>query len=219
MTRVLPFSFLVLAIGCAACSHKQEPVTQIAEQPAPAAKKPQPSPTAEATPQTTPSVEANAEDDADGVPAEMEVKDSAESRFGKLRVAAKEGDYHYKLYFNGKEISEYEGPIRLYEVFNGQDRDYVVGANDSGGIACPLAPFILEISDREKSELFDDFGDCRGDVKASFVDDKVILEIPPYFPHPDLIPKKELKDRMKKMEVFTWSKGRLIKQETQPVRR
>lgn len=214
MNRPLFFSLLLLAIGSVACSHKKEPIASTIQQATPQATKPIATPSA--TPQTTPSPTETAEDDNDGVPAEMEVKDSADSRFGKLRVAAKTNDYHHKLYFNGKEISEYEGPIRLFEVFNGQDRDYVVGANDSGGIACPLAPFILEIYNREKSELFENFGDCRGEVTAKFVDGQVILEIPPYFPHPDLIPEKELKQAMKTMEVFTWQKGKLLKQETKP---
>lgn len=219
MNRALPFLFLVLALCGAACARKRAPaVAQTMPTTTPEAAKPLASPSLEAKPQITQSPQQAAEDD-DGIPDGMVVKDSAESRFGKLRVAAKENDYHHKLFFNGREISEYEGPIRLYEVFHGQDRDYVVGANDSGGIACPLAPFILEIYDREKFEIFEQFGDCRGDFNPKFIDEKVILEIPPYFPHPDLVPEKELKQAMKKMELYTWQKGKLLSQETRPFKR
>ena len=218
MNRSLLLLFFVLAIAGVACSHKKENVASTIQQASPSPTKPLASPSAETTPQTILAPAEAAEAENDGVPEGMEVKDSAESRFGKLRVATKEDDYHHRLYFNGKEISEYEGPIRLYEVFQADDRDYVVGANDSGGSACPLSPFIVEIYNREKSAMFEEFGDCHGDFNPKFVDGKVIIEIPPYFPHPDLIPKKELKEGMKKMEVFTWSKGKLIKQEILPVR-
>lgn len=213
MKTVLCLVLMLFGLLLAGCSHKPEAVTQPQAQPELTAKVQTPTPEP-ATPVASPA--ADAANDDSGLPSDMQQKDEVETRFGKMIVAAKENDYHHKLYFNGKEISEYEGPIRLYEVFNGDDRDYVVGANDSGGIACPLAPFIVEVYSREKTELFQEFDDCRGDFTPRFIDGKVVLEIPPYFPHPDLIPEKELKKALKTMDVYTWQKGKLLKQETRP---
>ncbi len=207
---------LVLIFLVVSCSHKPQAVTQSKTQPELTAKVQTPTPEP-ATPRA--SSTPGATDDDSGIPSDMQQKDEAETRFGKMIVAAKENDYHHKLYFNGKEISDFGGPIRLYEVFNGDDRDYVVGANDSGGIACPLNPFIIEVYSREKTELFQEFDDCRGDFTPRFIDGKVVLEIPPYFPHPDLIPEKELKKAMKTMDVYTWQKGKLLKKETKPIKR
>ncbi|MBS1787449.1 MAG: hypothetical protein JST85_07005 [Acidobacteria bacterium] len=213
MKTVLCLVLMLFGLLLAGCSHKQEATPQPQTQPELTAKVQTPTPEP-AKPVASPSTDAA--DNDSGLPSDMQQKDEAETRFGKMIVAAKENDYHHKLYFNGKEISEYEGPIRLYEVFNGDDRDYVVGANDSGGIACPLAPFIVEVYNREKTELFQEFDDCRGDFTPKFIDGKVVLEIPPYFPHPDLVPEKELKRAMKTMDVYTWQKGKLLKKETKP---
>ena len=213
MKTVLGVVWMCLTLLIIGCGHKSQVASQPPTQPEIAANAPTSTPEP-ATPVASPTSGA-AEDDSD-IPADMEQKDEAETRFGKMIVAAKENDYHHKLYFNGKVISEYEGPIRLYEVFGGDDRDYVVGADDSGGIACPLNPFIVEVYGKEKAEIFHEFGDCQGDATAKFVDGKVVLEIPPYFPHPDLIPEKELKKARKTMDVYTWQKGKLLKHETRP---
>ncbi len=211
MKIVFCILLLIFGFSMIGCSRKpqapaQPDVSAKAQTPTPELAKPVTSPTAEA-----------AQEDSE-IPSDMEEKDEAETRFGKLIVAAKENDYHHKLYFNGKVISEYEGPIRLYEVFKSDDRDYVVGADDTGGSACPLTPFIIEVHSREKTEIFQEFGTCHGDFNPKFVDGTVVLEIPPYFPHPDLIPEKELKKARKKMDVYIWKKGKLLKEEARPIR-
>lgn len=134
------------------------------------------------------------------------------SRFGKFRIVDSEGNLKHQLYLDDKEVFQYRGQsIEVLEVFKGKAKDYVVVAGNSGGTACPMQLVIIELSGSGKSVRSAAFGSCSDEIKTSFINGKVIVETPMYAPHPELLPKQELKRRERLKEVYSWSQGRLIK--------
>jgi len=133
------------------------------------------------------------------------------SRFGKLKIKTDERDHKHKLLFKGKQILEYDGEsLEVKEALKGTDRDFVIVVENSGGIACPSQVVIVELNKAGVVKTSEEFG-CLPPEKTRLVNDKVVIEINPYFPHPELVTKRELRRAERTIEVFTWDQGRLSK--------
>ena len=139
-------------------------------------------------------------------------QENAVSRFGKLTIKTDEtGNVKHKLLFRGKRILEYDGEsLELKEVLKGNNRDFVVVVENSGGIACPSQVVIVELNKAGVVKTSEEFG-CLPPEKTRLVNDKVVIEINPYIPHPELVTKRELRRAERTIEVFTWDQGRLSK--------
>jgi hypothetical protein len=139
-------------------------------------------------------------------------QEKAVSRFGKLNVKTDEtGHIKYRLFFRNKQILEYEGhSLELKEVLKGNNRDFVIVVENSGGIACPSQVVIAELNKAGEVKTSEEFG-CLPPEKTRLVNDKVVIEINPYVPHPELRTKRDLRKAERTKEVYTWDKGRLSK--------
>jgi hypothetical protein len=134
------------------------------------------------------------------------------SRFGALQVAQDENGRTHRLLYNGKAILQPERQsINVFSVLNGKGRDHVIVGIDSGGIACPTLVVIVELYRSGEHRISEEFGSCSDLIKAKLVGGRVIVEMPVYIPHPDLLSKRELKQRQGRKEVYTWYKGKLSK--------
>jgi hypothetical protein len=122
------------------------------------------------------------------------------SRFGVIQIKADE------------EVFQYEAQsIEIAKILKGTDRDYIIVAINSGGIACPIQLVIIELSKSAQPKVSKDFGSCTETTSARLVNDRVIIETPSYAAHPELLSKKELRRRERTKEVYTWYKGKLTK--------
>ena len=69
---------------------------------------------------------------------------------------------------------------------------------------------IVEIAGPQRAKTSEAFSDCSsGGAKGRLAGDALIVEIPTYIPHPDLLDAKELRQREKAVEVYTWRAGKL----------
>ncbi|HKR12828.1 MAG TPA: hypothetical protein VJT15_12280 [Pyrinomonadaceae bacterium] len=135
------------------------------------------------------------------------------SRFGLIEIKDNDEGRH-KLLLNGKEIFQYEGQsIEIARVLNGSARDYLIAGNYSGGIACPVQFVIVEIYKSGGHKVSEKFGTCTDLFKVRLVNDRVIVEMRQYTAHPDVFPKKELRERDRTKVVYTWYKGKLSEKE------
>jgi len=139
-------------------------------------------------------------------------QDEAVSRFGKLNVETDETDNSkHKLLFRGKQILEYEGlTLDIEKVLKGNNRDFVIVGENSGGIACPSQVVIVELNKAGVVKTSEEFG-CLPPEKTRLVNDKVVIEMGMYVPHPELFSKKDLRKAELTKEVYIWDQGRLSK--------
>ena len=134
------------------------------------------------------------------------------SRFGVIEIKNDEDNLSHRLFLNGKEIFQYEGQsIEIVDVLNGRGLDYLIVGTYSGGIACPIQVVIIEVHKSGEHKVTEDFGSCNPPTKARVVNGRVIIDLPSYIPHPDLLSKKELRRRQRTKEVYTWYKGKLTR--------
>ena len=134
-------------------------------------------------------------------------------RFGVLEIKDNEEGRH-KLLLNGQEIFQYEGQsIEIARVLKGSGRDYLIVGKYSGGIACPVQLVIVELYKSGGHKVSEEFGTCTDVFKARLVHDRVIVEMRQYTAHPDVFPKKELRERDRTKVVYTWYKGKLSEKE------
>ncbi len=133
------------------------------------------------------------------------------SRFGKLMVQQDEADgLKHFLLFKDKKILEYEGhSLEIEEVLQGRGRDFVVIVEHSGGIACPAQMVIVELNASGGHTVSDEFGTCLPPAEVRLMGDKLVIEMSPYVPHPELISKRELLATERSKVVFTWYQGKL----------
>ena len=134
------------------------------------------------------------------------------SRFGVIEIRNDEDNLSHRLFLNGKEIFQYEGQsIEIVDVLNGRGLDYLIVGTNSGGIACPTQVVVIEVHKSGDYIVTEDFGSCNPPTKARVVNGRVIIDLPMYIPHPDLLSKKELNRRQRTKEVYTWYRGKLTK--------
>ena len=135
------------------------------------------------------------------------------SRFGKLMSKSDETDrLKHRLLFNGNPILEYVGEsLEIGETLRGNDRDFVIVVENSGGIACPSQIVIVELDKTGAVKTSEEFGTCLLPEVVRLVNDKVVIEMYPYYPHPELIPRKQLREAERTKEIFIWYQGQLSK--------
>lgn len=133
------------------------------------------------------------------------------SRFGKLIIKTDEADnLKHKLIFKGNPILEYVGQsLEIEETLQGNDRDFVIVVENSGGIACPSQIVILELDKTGVAKTSEEFGTCLPPEVVRLVNNKVVIEMNPYYPHPELIPRKDLRNAERTKVVFTWYQGQV----------
>jgi hypothetical protein len=133
-----------------------------------------------------------------------------ESRFGRIELRAGTEGFGRELLFRGKVIFECGGDsAEIYRVPHGVNRDHLIVAIHSGGIACPTRFVILDLERSGRHRRSPEFGSCSPVLTAWMRKDAVVAETPVYTPHPDLISAAELKRRNRTKVVYTWRRGKL----------
>jgi len=136
----------------------------------------------------------------------------AQSRFGKLEIRSAADGPEHRLLLKGKAIYEVGGESpEIRQVLQGADRDYVILVLYSGGIACPAQVVIAEVGKSGLLTTSREFGSCSDRMQVKKIKGGVVIEMPAYTPHPDLLSPEELKRRDRTTEVYTWSGGKLTR--------
>jgi hypothetical protein len=140
-------------------------------------------------------------------------QEETNNRFGKLVIKTDETDnLKHKLLFKGNQILEYMGEsLKIEETLTGNDRDFVIVVENSGGIACPSQIVIVELDKTGVVKTSKEFGTCLPPEVVRLVNHRVVIEMFPYYPHPELIPRKQLREAERTKEIFIWYQGRLSK--------
>lgn len=138
----------------------------------------------------------------------------ASSRFGRIELRTGVEGSGAELLFRGKVIFECGGDsAEIHSVLHGVNRDHVIVAIHSGGIACPTQFVIVDLEKSGRHRRSPEFGSCSPLLTARMQNDAVVAETPVYTPHPDLISAAELKRRNQTKVVYTWRRGKLSKRE------
>jgi len=140
---------------------------------------------------------------------ETENAESKSTRFGDLQIRSQPEAFHHTLHFAGKQILEYGGDVlKFFEKYEVGSADAVIVVAESGGIGCPYETIIVEIDASKAPRASEKFG-CLEIETTKVVGNKLIVEIPAYVPHPELLTEAEVEIRERTTEVFTWSAGEL----------
>ena len=83
--------------------------------------------------------------------------------------------------------TEYD-ELGLWELFEGDDdRDYVIVRRASGGIACPYQFRVIEVGAKGFVRVSDEFGSCLDPKRTALYGNALVLDMPDYIPHPELL--------------------------------
>jgi hypothetical protein len=147
-----------------------------------------------------------------------EVGEGIATRYGKFEIEQEEGK-EIRLLFNGQAVHEWTEAddtlplnVSAEKPIPDGDKDYVLFFQNSGGIACPGTFLLFEASAAGAKEG-PDFGTCGDLYQARVADGKLVVEMPGYIPHPELLSKKELKERERTKTVYQWDGKKLSEKE------
>lgn len=136
----------------------------------------------------------------------------ATTRAGTLTIR-KDGERGDALYLNEGKISEGYSQ-EIVKVLNGRNADFVLVASYSGGIACPATAIIMELHGPKKYRISEEFGSCSDIMAARLEGDGVVVEMPAFTGHPELLDEEGRKSLYGVKEIFAWKNGKLTKSST-----
>ena len=137
---------------------------------------------------------------------------SVKTRYGEvLFTTTDEGDF--RLSVNQKHDRTFQGySVTLQGVYALSKSDNVLVALNSGGMACPMELYIVQIRVDSTHAVSRSFGTCTDYYKAYVDKDALLVRMPAYFNpmHFKDLSKKERKEvEQRKGTVFRWSNSRL----------
>lgn len=131
---------------------------------------------------------------------------------GEFRVELDEQKNVYALVLNGKHLVENAfAPIYLSPLLEGRGQDFVLVYKSSGGIACPGMFIALRV--KSPLVLSEEFGTCSDSYRARVEGDRLVVTMPSYVPHPELLEKGELARVRRTEVVYTYVDGLLSERE------
>jgi hypothetical protein len=120
----------------------------------------------------------------------------------------------YRVTFNGRTLVETEDDaLGLWELFEGDGRDYVIFRRASGGIACPYQFRVVETGPKGLVILSEEFGSCLDPKRTRLYRDAMVLDMSAYIPHPDLLTPNEIRQRQQTTEIYTVRAGKVTRRE------
>lgn len=134
------------------------------------------------------------------------------TRIGTFTAERVDDTFEHRVLLNGKEVIRQEGGgIGLTPVIKGKSQDFMLAFVSTGGSAC-LGHFVAW---RVKTPLVlsEQFGTCSDAFRARVDGDRLIVRVPVYIPHPDLLPADELRKRERTEMVYTYVNGVLSETE------
>lgn len=146
--------------------------------------------------------------------AASEVTKELSTRFGTGEILEDHETYQHVVKFKEKVALSYEGEgLELGYQFQRDHSDILIFEGSTGGIACPYDYFILEIENNKDPVVSKRFGSCSEIADTRTEGQAIILEMPAYTPHPELLTPKEVRLRDKTTEVYRWEGGKLSMKE------
>jgi hypothetical protein len=142
-----------------------------------------------------------------------EEEDRLDTRRGALVLekGERDGTKRWRVRLKDKTLVEQElDELGLWELFKGDDGyDYVTVEHSTGGIACPYQFRVVEIGPKGETRVSEEFGSCLEPTKTLLYGNALVLEMPPYIPHPDLLSRQEIQRRQRTVEIFTVRRGQI----------
>lgn len=135
--------------------------------------------------------------------------DRLETQYGTVTIQAdpKEESTSW-LAVKGEKLVQLEGDkLQIVAHLHQRGRDILLVEIGSGGIACPMMYRFLELGPKKKPVVSEEFGSCGEQEKAAFDDGKVVVQIPDYVPHPDLLTEAEVERSERTTLYYTWENG------------
>lgn len=146
------------------------------------------------------------------VARDVALETSVTTVVGEFTVDRDEGKNVYALVLNGKRLVENESaPIYLSPLLKGKGQDFLLVYKSSGGIACPGMFHALRV--KSPVVLSEAFGTCTDTYKARVEGDRLVVTMPAYVAHSDLLEKSELARMSRTEVVYTYVDGLLSERE------
>jgi len=137
---------------------------------------------------------------------------SVKTRYGELSLATTD-DGDFKLSINKEQIATYTGySISIQEKFEIGTNDLFLIAVNSGGMACPMDLYVVQIGNASSYKASERFGTCTDSYKANANKDSLVVRMPSYFNplHQDDLSEDEKKEiDQAKGSVYTWTNAKL----------
>lgn len=128
----------------------------------------------------------------------------------------KDDDSDFKLILNGESVATLSGlSVTIQEEFSfGEDEGYDVFliAVNTGGMACPMKVYLLEVSGESDYALSDAFGTCSDYYEAYTEDDeKLVIGMPVYLNpmHANDIRGDEEVEEVENITIYEWKNAKL----------
>jgi hypothetical protein len=117
----------------------------------------------------------------------------------------------WRISLNGKTLVETEWDrLGLWESFEGDDdRDHVIVRRASGGIACPYQFRVIEARPGGRVRVSEEFGSCVDPTRTRLYGNALVLEMPRYIPHPELLSASEVRRGRQTTEIYTVRDGKV----------
>ena len=118
----------------------------------------------------------------------------------------------HRLLLNGQELDKFEGQgIALSPVLKGKAQSFLLAFYSTGGSACPG----MFVAWRLKTPVVfsEQFGTCNPAYRARVDGDRLIVTMPSYISHPDLLSKDDVRKRERTEVVYTYVNGVLSETE------
>jgi hypothetical protein len=132
---------------------------------------------------------------------------NVKTRYGELSLQTTE-DGDFKLSVNEKQIGTYGGySVSIQEKFQIGTNDVFLVAVNSGGMACPMDLYIVQVGKDSSSKVSERFGTCTDSYKANVSKDSLIVRMPSYFNpmHLNDLSEDEKKEiDQQKGSIYTW---------------
>ncbi len=120
---------------------------------------------------------------------------------GKLTADWDQSTGITKLRLNGKEILQHEdAPMFMSPRIAGNGKEFVLAFKATGGFSCGGEFVVVEVA--EPIVLSKPFGNCNDRYAARVEGNSLVITMPSYIPHPELLTKSEIAKRNKTFSVY-----------------
>lgn len=138
------------------------------------------------------------------------------TRYGELSIRTS-GEDAFSVQANGSEVKKLEGySLTIQEIHPIGKMDVALLALNSGGMACPMQLYVVQIADG-LVVTSDAFGTCSDYYRAHVKGGSLTVVMPEYF-NPmhlgDLSEKQRVRLEKESVEAFEWSDSKLSKKPT-----
>jgi hypothetical protein len=140
------------------------------------------------------------------------LEDMVTTSHGKLTADWDQNTGITKLRLSGKDILQHEdAPMFISPRIAGNGKEFVLAFKATGGFSCGGEFVVVEIA--EPIVLSKPFGNCNDRYSARVEGNSLVITMPSYIPHPELLTKSEIAKRKKTFSIYTWANGKLTAQD------